>query len=198
NRKNDLGGGEGPRVLNRPVSFPANRDCVNKGAPFLFRRPLAPLLRPFGGLAFPGPLASARQKKRGDNRWLRKKTEGRYNLPISSLSANAREVTMRRIVIVLITLISIAILLAIFLPPFLFQPDGINLLKNGGFEMGKAFDPDPDETFVTGPNVRILCDRSTSIDDWVATGPGPSGIHEPCSGGRPRDVLEYVANDNCC
>ena len=78
-------------------------------------------------------------------------------------------------------------------------PDGNNPLINGGFEKGKLNDPDPDESVVG--TARILCDGSTSINNWVAAGPGPGGsggLSTPCSGGRHRDVLEYAANQDHC
>jgi hypothetical protein len=80
----------------------------------------------------------------------------------------------------------------------LFGPDGHNLLQNGGFESGNAFNPGPDETFTPGPNTRILCDHSTSIEHWVPSGPGPGGNNRICSNGLPFNALTYVANPDHC
>src|SRR5262249_35706333 len=80
-----------------------------------------------------------------------------------------------------------------------FVPDGINLLQNGGFEDSKPLttDPNVDERFSAGPNTVVLCDQSTFIDHWSASGPGPLNLPK-CLNGRPFDVLDYVANlDHC-
>ena len=42
-------------------------------------------------------------------------------------------------------------------------PDGVNLLRNGGFETGQ-FDPDPNRVMRVSPN------DSTTIDGWTVTG----------------------------
>src|SRR5215831_18616103 len=73
-------------------------------------------------------------------------------------------------------------------------PDGINLLKNGSFEDGVIpTDPTADERFTAGPNVVVLCDGSTRIDHWVASGLGPLNP-TTCSNGKTFNVLDYVAN----
>jgi len=77
-------------------------------------------------------------------------------------------------------------------------PDGINLLKNGSFEDGVIpTDPTADERFTAGPNVVVLCDGSTRIDHWVASGLGPLNP-TTCSNGKTFNVLDYVANPDHC
>jgi hypothetical protein len=103
---------------------------------------------------------------------------------------------MRFWVIVLLVLVSTgtALFLFEFVGPGLFGPDGRNLMKNGSFESGH---PTNDENKIPGPNIAPLCDGSTSIDAWVASGIGRTG-GGTCSGGRKRDVIGWVANPHEC
>src|SRR5262249_3555266 len=54
------------------------------------------------------------------------------------------------------------------------------------------------EAFVGGPNVKVLCDGSTTIDGWVASGKGKPFPQFNCLNGRPPDAVAYVANAGEC
>jgi hypothetical protein len=72
-----------------------------------------------------------------------------------------------------------------------FGPDGNNLVKNGSFEGNPA--STDDELFIGGPNIKELCDGSTTLDSWVASGKGPPVPAHTCSIGAP-DAVGWVVN----
>jgi hypothetical protein len=99
-------------------------------------------------------------------------------------------------ILLIIAVLTLAIIIGAieFVGPGLFGPDGRNLVKNGSFESGH---PTNDENIIGGPNIAPLCDGSTSIDAWVASGIGRTG-GGTCSGGRKRDVIGWLANPHEC
>src|SRR5262249_11555345 len=85
-----------------------------------------------------------------------------------------------------------------FFQRVLLVPDGTELVKNGSFEDSKPLTTENvDEHFVPGPNVVVLCDHSTYINDWMASGLGPLNLQK-CLNGNTFDVLGYVANPDHC
>jgi hypothetical protein len=81
--------------------------------------------------------------------------------------------------------------------PQFFVPDGHNLVKNGSFEGGNPVFTD-DEPFIGGPNDKALCDGSTTMPSWVASGVGAPNPNRTCSGGRTPDAIAWIANSHEC
>jgi hypothetical protein len=104
---------------------------------------------------------------------------------------------MRFWVILLLVLVftGAALFLAEFIGLGLFGPDGRSLVKNGSFE-GENADSTEDEPFIGGLNVKVLCDGSTTIDSWVAS--GGLNLNRTCSGGRTPDAIGWIVNSKEC
>ena len=100
-------------------------------------------------------------------------------------------------VIVLLLVIVLVLLVVIFRREFvgqmLFVADGRNLVKNGSFEGGDPRSTD-DEVFVGGPNCKMLCDGSTTIDGWEVSGKGVPHPNRTCTNGKAADAACWVIN----
>jgi hypothetical protein len=97
------------------------------------------------------------------------------------------------LVIVLFTIIGAVITFGEFVAPVLFKPDGRNLVKNGSFEDGNLT-PSNDEQVVAQTGLgdcKLLCDGSTTIDGWLASGKGPLPP-QTCSNGKASDAVCWV------
>ena len=104
-------------------------------------------------------------------------------------------------VIVLLLVIVLVLLVVIFRREFvgqmLFVADGRNLVKNGSFEAGNPTGTD-DEVFAGGPNCKMLCDGSTTIDGWQVSGKGVLHPNRTCTNGKAADAICWTINPPQC
>jgi hypothetical protein len=97
-------------------------------------------------------------------------------------------------IVVIAAILAIVILAVTFRERvlFAFAPDGINLLKNGSFEDGEPAGTNDEPIDTLTHTCKRLCDGSTTIDGWVASGNGPSINPPHCSNGKVGDALCWV------